>query len=166
MRVHVCQVLLSRWRYKGVLGKIICFKCKQEQDSKKFWLLQTLRAPQNPQKWWVEWASNIETINTSQIARARPLDPLKIDRTSIFVGNLDEQVTETDLQEIFVQYGEIAHVHVVRKPGVGLDQKRVFAFIKYNSEKEASNAIENEVWKKNIHTAYGRFYPCYLRLET
>lgn len=90
------------------------------------------------------------------------MDPLKIDRTSIFVGNLDEQVTETDLQEIFVQYGEIAHVHVVRKPGVGLDQKRVFAFIKYNSEKEASNAIENEVWKKtfiqhmavSIHVTY------------
>lgn len=129
-------------------------------------MLQTLRAPQNPQKWWVEWASNIETINTSQIARARPLDPLKIDRTSIFVGNLDEQVTETDLQEIFVQYGKIAHVHVVRKPGVGLDQKRVFAFIKYNSEKEASNAIENEVWKKKHSCSIWPFLTCYLRLET
>lgn len=66
-----------------------------------------------------------------------------LDKLSIFVGNLHEYVTDEDVKEVFDQYGSITNIQVMRKPYSR--QKRVFAFIKYQNEREAASAIEHEV---------------------
>lgn len=66
-----------------------------------------------------------------------------LDRCSIFVGNLPEVVTDELVKEVFDQYGPTISVQVLRKPYH--HRKRVFAFVKYQNELEASNAIEHEV---------------------
>lgn len=66
------------------------------------------------------------------------------DRYSIFVGNLPEAVTDEEVKEVFDQYGSTISVQVFRKPY--RHRKRVFAFVKYQNDFEASNAIEREVF--------------------
>ena len=59
---------------------------------------------------------------------------------SIFVGNLDAEVTEEELWELFGVYGTVEHVNIIRDRETGLP--RGFAFVEMTNEGEAAKAID------------------------
>lgn len=59
--------------------------------------------------------------------------------TNIFVGNLDYQVAESDLEATFAQYGAVEKVNLIRDRDTG--QLRGFAFVEMRNSAEAMNAI-------------------------
>ncbi|KAG0737571.1 hypothetical protein G6F60_005819 [Rhizopus arrhizus] len=64
--------------------------------------------------------------------------------------NLSESTSEEELNELFGQYGIIIYIRVIRKHRE--NEKKVFAFIKYQSESEANTAIQHQNginWKGN-----------------
>ncbi|KAI8391821.1 uncharacterized protein BYT42DRAFT_611005 [Radiomyces spectabilis] len=95
----------------------------------------SLHTPEFMQRWCVEWASNLD-LNSSDISA------IKTDKSSIFVGNLSEAITDGEMYSRFGHYGSIVHLRVIRKPTHG--RKRVFAFVKYAKEEEAAAAVDNE----------------------
>jgi RNA recognition motif-containing protein len=60
-------------------------------------------------------------------------------RTKLYVGNLPYETTETDLQTLFQQTGQVASVNVMRDRATG--QARGFAFVEMSSSDEANAAI-------------------------
>ncbi|KAF8941539.1 hypothetical protein BGZ58_006942 [Dissophora ornata] len=83
-------------------------------------------------KWTVEWAPNLSDQN-------------QIDRESIFVGQLNADLaTETTLHERFQGYGNIRHVHLVKRNKPGTSRSIAFAFIEFGDEQSARRAIEHE----------------------
>ncbi|KAI9469813.1 MAG: hypothetical protein EXX96DRAFT_587522 [Benjaminiella poitrasii] len=91
-------------------------------------------------QWFVEWASNLDDNNLHSVCGINS----RLDKLSIFVGNLPESTNQNDLHEEFDKFGSITNIHLIRKPFHRYTMKKVFAFIKYKTEKEASNAIEHE----------------------
>ena len=61
--------------------------------------------------------------------------------TNIFVGNLAYQVTETELEAAFAQFGKVERVTVARDRGTG--QPRGFAFVEMSDDAAARNAINS-----------------------
>jgi RNA recognition motif-containing protein len=59
--------------------------------------------------------------------------------TNIFVGNLSYQITESELESAFSQYGAVERVSIVRDRDTG--QPRGFAFVEMTDATEATNAI-------------------------
>ncbi len=57
----------------------------------------------------------------------------------LFVGNLPFETTESDLQELFAQAGQVESVRVMRDRDTG--RARGFAFVEMATEADASNAI-------------------------
>lgn len=68
----------------------------------------------------------------------------------IFVGNLNYETTQTQLQELLGQAGEIKDVYLPADRISG--RPRGFAFVEYSTEEEAKVAIE----KFNDHDLGGR----------
>ena len=60
--------------------------------------------------------------------------------TKLYVGNLPFQVTETDLQDLFSQYGAVSEVHVVLDRVTA--RPRGFAFVTMADAEGAKAAIE------------------------
>lgn len=58
---------------------------------------------------------------------------------NIFVGNLDYDVTEGDLEATFAQYGTVEKVSLIRDRDTG--QLRGFAFVDMTNSADAMNAI-------------------------
>lgn len=52
----------------------------------------------------------------------------------IYIGNLNENVTKSDIENQFRRYGNIR----------GIMTSRTFGFVQYDSEESANNAIQNE----------------------
>jgi RNA recognition motif-containing protein len=69
-----------------------------------------------------------------------------LDRFSVFVGNLNEDISQNDLYEEFGGCGIIVNVHIIRKPYYRHRTKKVFAFIKYENERGATEAIDQKVY--------------------
>ena len=59
---------------------------------------------------------------------------------NIFVGNLDYQTTEDQLQAAFAQYGRVDRVNIVTDRDTG--QPRGFAFVEMADSREAKTAID------------------------
>lgn len=59
---------------------------------------------------------------------------------SIYVGNLSYNVTETDLEQVFSEYGEVRRVHLPTDKETG--RPRGFGFVEMGSETEEQSAIE------------------------
>ena len=59
---------------------------------------------------------------------------------NIFVGNLDYQTTQDQLQAAFAQYGSVDRVNIVTDRDTG--QPRGFAFVEMADSREAKTAIE------------------------
>jgi RNA recognition motif-containing protein len=57
----------------------------------------------------------------------------------IFVGNLNYQTTQDDLQAAFAQYGNVERVDIVTDRDTG--QPRGFAFVEMSDAREAETAI-------------------------
>jgi len=58
--------------------------------------------------------------------------------TTLFVGNLSPEVTDSDLQKVFSVYGEIGSIRVARNRG---GRPRGFAFVELDDEAAAA-AVE------------------------
>lgn len=115
--------------------------------------MQELKFPKNNilnersyQQWFVEWAAYLNNENVYGVCGTS----CRLDKHSIFIGNLPESINEEDLFIKFTRYGHILDIHLIRKPVNRYAYKKVFAFIKYQGEKETTEAIDAEVytWKK------------------
>jgi RNA recognition motif-containing protein len=60
--------------------------------------------------------------------------------TDIYVGNLNYQTTETELQEAFGAFGQVSEVRLITDRYSG--RSKGFAFIEMPDSSEASTAIE------------------------
>lgn len=78
-------------------------------------------------QWSIEWAQN-----TDQIASDVP--QMVVDKRSIYIGNLDPTLTDSQIVGRFKQYGDVKQLSVVMN----------HAFIHYYSEKSAGAAIAGE----------------------
>jgi cold-inducible RNA-binding protein len=58
---------------------------------------------------------------------------------SLFVGNIDSQATEGDLNELFKPFGQVARVKMVKDHATG--QARGFAFVEMPNDDEAAKAV-------------------------
>ncbi|KAI8976804.1 hypothetical protein BDB01DRAFT_877297 [Pilobolus umbonatus] len=99
---------------------------------------------------FVQWSQNID----SHPGRSH-YKITYIDQHSIFIGNLDPQTNDQDLNDKFSQYGTIIHSQIHNR------KKRAFAFIRYQHGYETSKAIlseEGNHWKGNmIHVSYREY---------
>jgi len=59
---------------------------------------------------------------------------------NLFVGNLSFQTTESELQALFEQFGEITRVQIMTDRDTG--RSRGFAFVEMTSDEAAAKAIE------------------------
>ena len=58
---------------------------------------------------------------------------------SIYVGNLDYEIDQGDLTEVFAEYGTVKRVHLPIDRETG--RKRGFAFVEMDTEAEETEAI-------------------------
>ena len=58
---------------------------------------------------------------------------------SIYVGNLDYEIGQEDLTEVFAEYGTVKRVHLPTDRETG--RKRGFAFVEMDTEAEEADAI-------------------------
>ena len=59
--------------------------------------------------------------------------------TKIYVGNIAFQTTETDLQTLFSQAGDVVSVKILKDHQTG--QSRGFAFVEMSTRREAQKAV-------------------------
>ena len=59
---------------------------------------------------------------------------------SIYVGNLNYEVSQEDLSEVFSEYGTVKRVHLPTDRETG--RKRGFGFVEMETEAEEDKAIE------------------------
>ncbi|KAG0244509.1 hypothetical protein BGX31_008944 [Mortierella sp. GBA43] len=96
-------------------------------------LLNVAQHGQNNSKWTVEWAPNLSSQS-------------QIEKESVFVGQLNpELTTEATLRDRFQDYGNIQCVHLVKRSKPGTTRLTAFAFIEFDNEYSARQAIEHEV---------------------
>jgi RNA-binding motif X-linked protein 2 len=81
------------------------------------------------------------------------------DTAFIYIGGLDERLTEGDVITIFSQYGEPVYLNLVRDKETG--KSRGFAFLKYEDQRSCDLAVDNlggakvmERYLKVDHTRY------------
>jgi len=56
----------------------------------------------------------------------------------LYVGNINYQASETDLKDLFSQYGDVKSVQLIERDGL----KKGFGFVEYHSGNDASSAKE------------------------
>ncbi|MCP4134397.1 MAG: RNA-binding protein [bacterium] len=71
---------------------------------------------------------------------------------NIYVGNLSYNTTEAQLEELFVQHGEVSSVKIIMDQYSG--RSKGFGFIEMNDKNEADSAIQGldgtSVMERNI----------------
>jgi len=105
----------------------------------------------------------LDTTTSSAVAtepcleQEEPSDENSTNRT-VFVGNLDENITEANLREHFSKQGSIESIKIPSKKS---DGARCCAFIKFMSHHEAADAIQalqsSKVGKCTLRLDWGRF---------
>jgi len=68
---------------------------------------------------------------------------------NIYVGNLPLEVTENELRQEFMPFGEVVSVTIMNDKYIGSGQLRGYGFVKMASKSEAKAAIAN-LTGKNI----------------
>ena len=124
------------------------------------------------QKWWVEWASNLDTAMSKHNTQAANTSDLTLrnngsdgnnnkngqgrsfsqERANVFIGNLFDDITEEVLKERFKHHGTILDLRIIRKSH---PFKRIFAFIRFKEYADAKKAIQMNVGnqkKKHYNT--------------
>ncbi|KAF7119423.1 hypothetical protein RHSIM_Rhsim13G0222000 [Rhododendron simsii] len=75
-----------------------------------------------------------------------------INNTTVFIGNLDPNVTEEELKQIFVHFGEIVYVKIPTTKGCG--------FVQYTARASAEDAIQRMqgvvVGQQVVNLSWGR----------
>jgi RNA recognition motif-containing protein len=61
--------------------------------------------------------------------------------TKLYVGNISYQTTDSDLQDLFGQYGAVAEVDIIMDKFT--NRPRGFAFVTMASVEDAQRAVEN-----------------------
>jgi RNA recognition motif-containing protein len=59
---------------------------------------------------------------------------------NIYVGNIPYSMSETQMKELFSQYGEVASVKIITDPHSG--QSKGFGFVEMAKKEDAENAIQ------------------------
>ncbi|MGQ8335433.1 RNA recognition motif domain-containing protein [Sunxiuqinia sp. A32] len=59
---------------------------------------------------------------------------------NIYVGNLDYNLTEAELNEVFSEYGEVVSVKIVKDRETG--RAKGFAFVEMANDNEGETAVE------------------------
>lgn len=59
---------------------------------------------------------------------------------NIFIGSLPYTIKESDLKEVFEEYGEVASVKIITDKFTG--RSKGFGFVEMNNEEEAQRAIK------------------------
>lgn len=70
--------------------------------------------------------------------------------SKLYVGNLSFQSTESEIEDLFSNYGTVSSVKIITDRDTG--KNRGFAFVEMSSSEEAQNAIEG----LNEKEAFGR----------
>lgn len=60
---------------------------------------------------------------------------------NIYVGNLSLEVTEEELRQQFVSFGEVLSVSIMNDKYIGSGQTRGYAFVEMSSKSEGAAAI-------------------------
>lgn len=60
---------------------------------------------------------------------------------NIFIGNLNFQTTEEQLQDLFIPFGEVSSVKIVTDKFSG--RSRGFAFVEMPDQKQGENAVND-----------------------
>lgn len=72
---------------------------------------------------------------------------------TIYVGNINYKMTETELKNTFSEFGEVDYVKIIRDKNQN-DRSKGFGFIDMNHDEEANRAIEEldgvEVMGRNL----------------
>ncbi|KAJ3186750.1 hypothetical protein HDU85_007570 [Gaertneriomyces sp. JEL0708] len=80
------------------------------------------------------------------------MDIPKGNKTTVYVGGLDEQVTEQILQAAFVPFGDLVQVQIPGDPRSSQNVHRGFGFVQFEEPEDAQAAIEN----MHLSELYGR----------
>lgn len=59
---------------------------------------------------------------------------------NIYVGNLDYKISDSDLREVFEEFGEVANVKVIKDHETG--RSKGFGFVEMSDDTEAQAAID------------------------
>ena len=73
----------------------------------------------------------------------RPVPPEDKSITTLYIGNVNEQIDEKDIRDYFYQFGEIRSINIVRKSNC--------AFVQFTTRTAAEAAIEKAFQKLTIH---------------
>lgn len=80
---------------------------------------------------------------------------------NIYVGNLDFNLTEAELQQVFAEYGEVVSVKIVKDRETG--RAKGFGFVEMADDSDAKTAIEElegaEIRGRNIRVNEARPKP-------
>jgi len=72
---------------------------------------------------------------------------------TIYVGNMNYKMTETELKDTFAEFGEVDFVKIIRDRNQD-NRSKGFGFVDMNHEEEANRAIEaldgTEVMSRNL----------------
>ena len=86
-----------------------------------------------------------------------PSESAKNDAKRFYVGNLFHDVTEQDLQKLFVKYGNVANVEIKNREDIDGNKIATYAFVTLNLKNKNDNAASqcirdcnNLKWKKNV----------------
>ena len=84
--------------------------------------------------------------------RFRPDNPTyprrSTESSSIYVGNLPNDITEQQLVEIFSRHGQVQSINIVKKASPNGDGNNVFAFLVFQTSEQADVAIQDKVSDK------------------
>lgn len=72
-------------------------------------------------------------------AESKPMTNLRDDAYTLRVTNLSEDVTESDLQDLFCRFGHTSRIYLARDRVT--QESRGFAFINFSMRQDAENAI-------------------------
>lgn len=85
---------------------------------------------------------NTKTVtDTLTINRRRETHFTKGDNMNIYVGNLPLEVTEDELRQEFVAFGEVTSVIIMNDKYIGSGQLRGYGFVDMTSKSEGESAI-------------------------
>lgn len=77
---------------------------------------------------------------------------------NIYVGNLSYQLTETELEELFAEFGDVSSAVIITERGSG--RPKGFGFVEMPNQEEAEEAIKQlegkEVGGRNIKVNQAR----------
>jgi RNA recognition motif-containing protein len=87
-----------------------------------------------------QWLYKGWVTKTSLKASLLRVNHLKLNAMNIYVGNLDFKVDESDLEDIFVEYGTVASTKIIMDRFSG--RSKGFGFVTMENGEEALKAIE------------------------